>query len=63
MQICYWSRERGELRREKVDRAPVAGEIVTLPDLGLVGQVVQCDTGTAPDGTEELLVELAVAAA
>ncbi|WP_203582070.1 hypothetical protein [Microbacterium hibisci] len=63
MQVCYWARERGELLREDVDRVPVAGEILSRPELGVTGQVVECVPGADADGTEEVRVEVALASA
>lgn len=46
------------LLREQTDAVPATGDIVTLRPLGIVGRVVQRDFGTAPDGGEELLIQL-----
>ncbi|MFC8681328.1 hypothetical protein ACFT30_07355 [Microbacterium ureisolvens] len=61
MQVCYWTPGRGELLREEVDRLPVAGEIVSRPAAGVIGQVVECTQGAAADGTEETRIEVALA--
>lgn len=59
--MCYWAHGRGVLLREQVDAVPATGEIVTLRSLGLVGRVILRDFATAPDGSEELLIELQLA--
>ncbi|HEY9266141.1 MAG TPA: hypothetical protein VIP82_20655 [Microbacterium sp.] len=49
------------LLREETDVVPATGEIVTLRSRGLVGRVILRDFATAPDGSEELLIELQLA--